>query len=155
MVLYLLPPKGVARRISVSVSSTVQLARVAYFPKLQKQFGQGAGENVDIYGNYLHVPYENQQYGPAFDGSIKEIGPHLQDGSVQTGPYSNAHYQDKIDFWNTGLTIQNSISVTGQDFYASVEDANIKGLTPDDETEEPAFALMEEKNRAISISIIV
>ncbi|HEU0064563.1 MAG TPA: TonB-dependent receptor plug domain-containing protein, partial [Flavisolibacter sp.] len=113
--------RGSADRISVSVSSTVQLARVAYFPKLQKQFGQGAGENVDIYGNYLHVPYENQQYGPAFDGSIKEIGPHLQDGSVQTGPYTNAHYKDKIDFWNTGLTIQNSISVTGQDFYASVE----------------------------------
>jgi Outer membrane receptor proteins, mostly Fe transport len=109
------------------------------FQNCKKQFGQGAGENVDQYGNYLHVPYENQQYGPAFDGSIKEIGIHLQDGSVQTGPYTNAHYQDKIDFWNTGLTVQNSISVAGQDFYASVEDASIKGLTPDDRNRRTSF----------------
>ncbi|MDB5230798.1 MAG: SusC/RagA family TonB-linked outer membrane protein [Chitinophagaceae bacterium] len=131
--------KGTGKRINVSVSSSVQLARVAFFPKLQKEFGGGAGETVDMYGNYGHVPYENQHYGPAFDGSIKEIGVHLEDGSVQTGPYTNEHYKDKIKFWNTGVTLQNSVSVAGQDFYASVEDANVKGLMPKDINRRTSF----------------
>jgi TonB-linked SusC/RagA family outer membrane protein len=117
---------------SVNVSSTFQLTRVAFFPKLQKEFGQGAGENVDQFGNYLHVPYENQQFGPKFDGSIKPIGVPLEDGTQQVGPYTNAHYNDKVKFWNTGLTMQNAASIAGEDFFVSIEDANIKGLIPGD-----------------------
>jgi len=117
---------------TVTLNSTVQATRVSFFPKLQKEFGQGAGETVDLYGNYGHVPYENQQFGPAFDGSIKDIGVPLPDGTQQKGPYTNGHYKDKVKFWNTGLTVQNSVSVAGEDFYLSAEDANIKGLIPDD-----------------------
>ena len=120
------------KRPTISLSSTVQATSVSFFPKLQKQFGAGAGETTDQYGNYDYIPYENQQYGPAFDGSIKPIGVPLQDGSIQTGPYTNAHYNDKIKFFNTGLTFQNSASISGEDFYVSVEDAKIKGLIPDD-----------------------
>jgi TonB-linked SusC/RagA family outer membrane protein len=127
------------KKFSVTVSSTVEAARVAYFPKLQKTFGAGAGEVLDPYGNYGYVPYENQQYGPAFDGSIKEIGVHLEDGSVQIGPYSNLHYKDKVKFWNTGLTLQNSVSLTGEDFFLSVQDAKIKGLMPNDENRRTSF----------------
>lgn len=131
--------KGSGNQLSVSLNSSVQLARVAFFPKMQKTFGGGGGEIVDQYGNWGFVPYENQQFGPAFDGSTKEIGVHIQDGSVQTGPYTNAHFNDKINFWNTGLTIQNSISITGQDFYVSAEDAKIKGLMPNDENRRTSF----------------
>lgn len=131
--------RGTGNRLSVTVSSAVEAARVAYFPKLQHQFGGGAGEVIDQYGNYGYVPYENQIYGPAFDGSIKEIGPHLEDGSVQTGPYAPIHKDDKRNFWNTGMTIQNSISISGQDFYASVEDAKIKGLMPNDQNRRTSF----------------
>jgi TonB-linked SusC/RagA family outer membrane protein len=120
------------RRPTVTLNSSVQATRVAFFPKFQKEFGAGAGETVDIYGNYGYVPYENQQYGPAFDGSIQDIGVPLESGLQQKGPYTNAHYKDKVKFWNTGLTVQNSISVAGEDFYVSVEDAKIKGLIPDD-----------------------
>jgi len=126
-------------KLVVTVSSAVEAARVAYFPKLQKRFGGGAGELTDIYGNYLHIPYENQQYGPEFDGSIKDIGVALEDGSIQSGPYTNAHYKDKVKFWNTGLTTQNSISIAGQDFYFSIDDAHIKGLMPHDENRRTSF----------------
>src|SRR5688572_846959 len=61
--------RGTNNRLTVQFNSTIQAARVAFFPKLQKRFGAGAGEEVDQYGNYLYVPYENQQYGPEFDGS--------------------------------------------------------------------------------------
>jgi TonB-linked SusC/RagA family outer membrane protein len=120
------------KRPTVTVSSTIQTTKVSYFPKLQKEFGQGAGETVDQYGNYGHVSYENQQFGPRFDGTIKPIGVPLEDGSQQEGPYNNAHYNDKIKFWNTGYTWQNSASIAGEDFYVSIEDAKIKGLIPDD-----------------------
>ena len=117
----------------VSLNSTVQATQVSFFPKLQKTFGTGAGEALDQYGNYGYVPYENQQYGPAFDGSIKPIGVPIEDGSIQMLPYTNDHYRDKIKFFNTGLTFQNSASIAGEDFYVSIEDAKIRGLIPDDE----------------------
>lgn len=118
---------------TVTLSSTLQATQVSFFPKLQKQFGQGAGETTDQFGNYTYVPYENQQYGPAFDGVVRPLGVPLEDGSIQMVPYSNEHYKDKVKFWNTGLTWQNSASVAGQDFYVSIDDAKIKGLVPDDE----------------------
>ena len=121
------------KRPTVTLSSTVEATKVSFFPKLQKEFGQGAGELTDAYGNYLHIPYENQQYGPRFDGSMQPLGVPLEDGSIQTVPYANTHYKDKIKFFNTGLTWQNSASVAGEDFYVSIQDAKIKGLIPDDE----------------------
>jgi hypothetical protein len=79
------------------------------------------------------VPYENQQYGPKFDGTIQPLGIELEDGSIQMVPYAADHYNDKIKFWNTGLTWQSTASIAGEDFYVSIEDAKIKGLIPDDE----------------------
>ncbi|MDP4214781.1 MAG: SusC/RagA family TonB-linked outer membrane protein [Bacteroidota bacterium] len=121
-----------SRKPTVNISSTVEASRVSFFPKLQRQFGDGAGEIIDPNGGYGYVPYENQQYGPMFDGTIKPIGPVLEDGSQQSGPYNDSHYKDKVKFWNTGLTTQNAVSIAGEDFFMSVEDANIKGLVPHD-----------------------
>ena len=120
------------RTPTVTLSSSVQLSKISFFPKMQKDFGDGGGELQDAFGNYLYVPYENQQFGPKFDGVIRPVGKPLQDGSVQMLPYNNSHSNDKIKFWNTGVTIQNSASIIGEDFYLSVEDAKIKGLVPDD-----------------------
>lgn len=125
--------KGASKKMSVSISTSVQAARVAYFPKLQDQFGAGAGEIVDQYGNYGYVPYENQQYGPRFDGTMQDIGIAIEDGSIQRGPYSNLYAKDKKKFWNTGITYQNSVSIAGEDFFVSIQDAKVKGLMPEDE----------------------
>ncbi len=121
------------KRPTISLNSTVQATEVSFFPKLQKKFGPGAGETTDLYGNFDYIPYENQQYGPAFDGSMQPLGKVLEDGTIQMAPYTNQHYRDKIKFFNTGLTFQNSASISGEDFYLSIEDAKIKGLIPDDE----------------------
>jgi TonB-linked SusC/RagA family outer membrane protein len=138
--------KGSGKKLNVSVSSTLQAASVAYFPKMQREFGAGAGEVVDAYGNYGYVPYENQQFGSHFDGSMQDIGVELEDGSIQRGPYNDGHYKDKVKFWNTGLTWQNSISVSGEDFYASIQDAKIKGLMPEDESRRTSFRFNAAKN---------
>ncbi len=120
------------KRPIVNVTSTFQTTKVSFFPKLQDRFGAGAGETYDQYGNYTYVPYENQQYGPAFDGSMQDIGKALEDGSIQRGPYDNSHFSDRKKFWNTGFTLQNAVSVAGEDFYLSIDHAKIKGLVPDD-----------------------
>lgn len=130
---------------TVTLSSTLQATQVSFFPKLQKDFGQGAGEILDDYGNYGYVQYENQQYGPKFDGEIRPLGVPLEDGSIQMVPYSNAHYKDKIRFWNTGLTWQNTASIAGEDFYVGIEDAKIKGLVPNDENRRTSFRFNASK----------
>ena len=127
------------KKPTITLNSTIQASNVSFFPKLQKSFGAGAGEVVDQYGNYGYVSYENQQYGPAFDGSIQLVGVPLEDGSQQLLPYTNQHYRDKVKFWNTGITFQNSVSIAGEDFYVSLEDAKIKGVIPDDENHRTSF----------------
>ena len=124
---------------TVTITSTWQATKVSFFPKIQKEFGAGAGETLDQYGNYQYVPYENQQYGPAFDGSVQPVGKPLEDGSIQMLPYTNEHYKDKIKFWNTGSTWQNAATIAGEDFYVSIEDAKIKGLIPEDENRRTSF----------------
>lgn len=127
------------KKPTVLVNTTVQATRISFFPKLQKRFGPGAGETVDAYGNYTYVPYENQQYGPEFDGSMQPLGVPLEDGSIQMVPYSAGRYKDKEKFWNTGLTIQNAVSISGEDYYLSIQDANIKGVVPDDRNRRTSF----------------
>ncbi|PZX48933.1 SusC/RagA family TonB-linked outer membrane protein [Algoriphagus chordae] len=118
---------GVAR---VTVGHTVNLEKVSFYPEIQDQFGSGYA------GGYPHVyvPYENQQYGPRFDGSMVEIGKPLEDGSIQTVPYSNTG--SKNGFWETGLTNQTDLSVSGGDEnstnFFSAQYLNNDGTTPGD-----------------------
>jgi TonB-linked SusC/RagA family outer membrane protein len=124
--------RGGSKKLRVDVTSTVQWSNVAFFPKYQKEFGGWGGEATDAYGNPTYIPIENQQYGPRFDGSIKQIGPVLQDGSFQSGPYTNAHYSDKVKFWSSGATLQNGVSFTGDDFYFSINNSKIRSVMPGD-----------------------
>ncbi len=130
---------------TISITSSFQATKVAYFPKLQHEFGAGAGEVVDAYGNYGYVPYENQIFGPRFDGSDQQIGVTLEDGSFQHGPYSNLHKNDKVNFWNTGSTFQNSVSLAGSDYFLSFQDAQVKGLMPDDRNRRTAIRFNGDK----------
>jgi TonB-linked SusC/RagA family outer membrane protein len=126
-------------KLTVSFTSSAQFTKVAFYPKLQHRFGQGAGEIINPDGSYAHIPYENQLYGPAYDGTTKDIGVKLEDGSIQSGPYSSLYGNDKKDFYNTGLTLQNTVSLTGKDFFVSVDDAVIHGVVPDDKNRRTSF----------------
>ena len=139
-VIYITTKKGTTNsKPLVSFNSSYTANKVAFFPKLQHEFGPGAGEILDQYGNYGYVGYENQNFGPRFDGSTQEIGVKLEDGSVQTGPYSNLHKDDKENFYNTGSTFQNALSILGKNYSVSLVDAQIKGMTPKDERRRTSF----------------
>lgn len=108
---------------TVTFSHSTQVSKIALFPKFQTSFGSGG------YGGY--IPYENWSWGPAFDGSEVDLGEELEDGSIQKVTYSPIK-NNRQNFFNTGLTTQNDLSYSAKNFYLSIQDANIKGVVPDD-----------------------
>ncbi len=122
--------KGKAGQTQIKLSNTTTFEKVSYLPQLQQGFGSGTTpDDVPTY-----TPYENQQYGPAFDGSPVIIGKPLQDGSIQTVPYSYAGSREK--FWQTGAANQTDFSLSSGDdkstYYLSAQYFDQKSTVPQD-----------------------
>lgn len=118
--------KGRPGLTDVKVGHTATFEQVSFQPKLQEVFGAGADSDLQLY-----TPYENQQYGPRFDGQMREIGQTLEDGSLQSvvyGPHSG-----RYDFWETGRQNQTDFSVTSGDdrgtSYVSLQHVDVSGTT--------------------------
>ncbi len=91
-------------RIEVQVNSSTDFQVVNFVPQRQNKYGQG--------WNGDHVTYENGGWGPEFDGTLQPVGLAQADGSYILAPYSAI--EDNIkDFFNTGTTFQNSVSISG------------------------------------------
>lgn len=132
---------------TIKVSNTTTFESVSYMPKLQTRFGSGSGEDTtNSLPNYTfwigpdrntdpYTSFENQSYGPQFNGQTVILGGVLSDGSYQMVPYSAVKNQKK-NFFNTGVTSQNDISYSvGDDknsFYLSLQDVNTTGTVPGD-----------------------
>ncbi|HNE48639.1 MAG TPA: TonB-dependent receptor plug domain-containing protein, partial [Saprospiraceae bacterium] len=121
--------KGSRSKPQISVGHTVQVERVSFIPELQTQFGSGSSVNALGYGVY--DPIENQCYGDAFDGSLRQIGRNGPGGSQYLVTYE-ARPKDKLNFWNTGLTNQTDLSFSTGDFYLSAQNVLIQGVMPKD-----------------------
>jgi TonB-linked SusC/RagA family outer membrane protein len=117
---------------SISASHTTSLEQVSFLPQLQKRFGSGTG-NDDVPS---YTPFENQQYGPAFDGVVRPIGKPLADGSIQSVPYSFNSDENKNAFWETGYSNQTDFSVSSGDdkssYYFSGQYFDQKSTVPGD-----------------------
>lgn len=122
--------RGKSGQTRVTLGHTVNAETVSFYPEIQNEFGSGT------VGGYPqeYVAYENQQYGPRFDGQPRPVGRPLEDGSIQTVPYSNTG--SKNDFWNTGITNQTDLSISGGDDnstnFLSAQFLDNKGTTPSD-----------------------
>ncbi|MGN7987409.1 SusC/RagA family TonB-linked outer membrane protein [Pedobacter sp. 22226] len=129
----------------VTVSNSTQFQDISFFPKFQEKFGLGGGGNNAVGGQY--TPIENWSWGPAYDGSTIDIGPDLTGVvdprfgplTTQTETYSNKN--SRKDFFNTGSVIQNDVSYGDKNFYLSLQDANIKGIVPDDKNRRTGIRL--------------
>ena len=134
----------------VTYGNSFQFQKVAFYPKLQNGFGQYGGEPnyIDpLTGFTEHVPYENQLYGPPFDGSIVQIGAPLDsaNGKVITSVYSALPTNPIEQFFNTGYTEQNDISYqqgksAENSFYMSAQNAYTTGIVPNDKNTKDAFS---------------
>jgi len=146
-VLIITTKKGEKGKLTVKVSNVTTFEQVSYLPNLQTRFGGGSGETMtNSDPNYTmwvgagrntdpYTSYENQTYGPEFNGQMVILGGKLVDGSYQMVPYSNVKNQ-KLNFFQTGVTLQNDISVSGGDdngnFYLSAQDVKTTGTILDD-----------------------
>jgi TonB-linked SusC/RagA family outer membrane protein len=146
-VLIVTTKKGDKGKLTVKLSNITTFEQVSYMPNLQTRFGGGSGEAVGVADpNYTfwlgpdrntdpYTSYENQSFGPEFNGQNVILGGKLVDGSYQMIPYSAIKNQKK-SFFNTGVTTQNDISVSSGDenshFYLSAQDVNTTGTIPDD-----------------------
>jgi TonB-linked SusC/RagA family outer membrane protein len=121
--------KGKRGESVIKVGNTTSFEQVSFYPQMQKLFGSGSSPEVQEY-----LPFENQQYGPAFDGSIVELGIPTNTGALQHVPYS--YNNAKYDFWDTGITNQTDFSVSSGDekstTYAAGQYVTVKGTTPMD-----------------------
>lgn len=112
---------------TVKVQQTTTFEQTSFYPKLQTEFGSG-------WETGAYTPYENQQYGPRFDGSMVQLGRPLLDGTVQMVPYSATN--DRKDFWQTGLANQTDFNLTSGDekgsLFFSGQYYTAKGTTPKD-----------------------
>jgi TonB-linked SusC/RagA family outer membrane protein len=122
--------KGTGKTPQITFSNTTQLEQVSYMPKLQT--GWGPGTNFYSKG---YISFENQSFGPAFDGSTQVLGKQLEDGTTVTAPYS-ALPDAKRDVWDTGVTQQNYLSFSAGDddsrFDMSLQNVSQTGIVPRD-----------------------
>ncbi len=146
-VLVVTTKKGGKDKLTVKVSNTTNFERISYLPNLQERFASGSGESLgNADNNYTmwigpdrntdpYTSYENQSYGPEYDGSMRILGGKLEDGSYQMVPFSPVKNQ-KRNFFQTGVSMQNDVSLSGgderSDFYVSVQDVKSTGTVPGD-----------------------
>lgn len=118
--------RGKAGKTEIKVSNTTTLETVNYLPKLQTKWGSGTTPDTPP----EYTPYENQQFGPRFDGTIRPIGKPLEAlDPTNTDPYARGHLTQyakyshtngKNDFWETGMMNQTDFSVTTGDDKSNV-----------------------------------
>ena len=116
---------------TVGLNTVTTFENVAYMPEFQSEFGIGWA------GAYDNI--ENTNWGPRFDGQLRQIGPTFPEGyplETQMVPY--APVQDNLkDFYNTGITLQNTVYLNGgnenSSFRLSLGDLRTEGIVPNDE----------------------
>ena len=122
--------KGVNQAPKVTFSNTSYNENISFLPKFNTGFGSGTEQYSRVY-----IPFENQSYGPAYDGKTVDIGRPLEDGTTQQTTYSDKGDERKKSF-NTGTTVQNDISLAGGDktssYFVSLQDVNSSGIVPGD-----------------------
>ncbi|MDR2409757.1 MAG: SusC/RagA family TonB-linked outer membrane protein [Bacteroidales bacterium] len=122
----LVTTKGGTAKESFSVDfvSNMTLSRAGKLPEMQNEFGQGWN------GEYTYI--ENGSWGPKFDGKQRTWG-NIVDGQQQYKPFS-ALETNVRDFFDTGYTLNNAISLNGgtanTTYYASYSNAYDDGIMP-------------------------
>ncbi|HEV8080943.1 MAG TPA: SusC/RagA family TonB-linked outer membrane protein [Chitinophagaceae bacterium] len=136
------------QKLKVSYSAGLNYDEISFLPDFQTQYGSGSayatgfgqpGYKTDYLARMKdnYRTFENQQYGDAFDGSLRPIGRQLEDGSIYTLPYSNIEGERRRAF-DRGYTLNNQIGFSGGDqggsYYMSVENNKTAGVVPHDES---------------------
>lgn len=124
-------------KISVGVTTSVTFEDIAFLPQLQDRYGKGYWGEVDA--------FDQGSWGPEYDGSVQPVGlPYPTFNDFREGVYE--FREDNIKpFFNTGSTLQNTITVSGGDtdgyFTISANKRQTEGVVPDDIYDKDFFNL--------------
>jgi TonB-linked SusC/RagA family outer membrane protein len=147
--------KGAKGKVKVTYSNATNIENISFLPDYQDRYGSGshyaagfgtAGWNPDYRARMADNwrSYENQQFGDEYDGSLRPVGRTLEDGSVYELPYA-AIPGVRRKIWNTGLTTNNQVSVSGgnelNQFYLSLENNLAEGIVPEDKSKRTGVRL--------------
>jgi len=128
--------------LGITFNSGITISQVATLPSFQNSFGQGSN------GKFSYVDGKG---GGVNDGVDESWGPKL-DGRLIPQFYSNgvavpfvAHPNNVKDFFNTGLTFDNSISIAKSDdksdFRLGVNNQKQTGTVPNSEVNKTNFTI--------------
>lgn len=130
----------IGESFTIGLSSTTTFEEVAYMPDFQSEYGigwQGAYDNI-----------ENTNWGPRFDGQIRQIGPTFSDGTFQAVAYAPIK-NNLRDFFRIGNTTQNTLSFSGGDasstYFMSIGDQRTNGIVTGDEYNRNTFRVNATK----------
>lgn len=116
--------RGKTGKLHVNYAGALTLSEVSKLPNMQSVFGQGWG-GVFVLG-------ENGSWGPKLDGKVRAWG-SIVDNSQLIKPFSFINNNIR-DFYNTGVDIDNSISMSGGNentsFYFSYGNVESDGVLP-------------------------
>src|SRR5690606_5387176 len=97
-------------------------------PAAQKEYGQGQ--------NGVYSPTAYESWGPAYDGTLEDVGLPLPDGTQPRAVYSALDRDNRLDMFQTGTTVQNDLSFSGGDdkstYFFSLQRIDINGIVTND-----------------------
>jgi len=133
--------KGTAgKRFTVGLNTAYTAETVAYMPKFQSKYGTGWEGAYDA--------IENTNWGPRFDGTLRQIGPTWPDGTYQEVPYAPVR-NNLLDFFQTGNNLNNTFYLSGSTenskFYLSAGDQRATGIVPGDKYNRNTFRVNASK----------
>ncbi|MFV0268176.1 MAG: SusC/RagA family TonB-linked outer membrane protein, partial [Draconibacterium sp.] len=127
----------------IGVNSAYTAEKVAYMPDFQSEYGTGWEGAYD--------PVENTNWGPRFDGTLRQIGPTFPaDYGLATQMVPYAPVKDNLlNFFTTGNTYNNTVYLSGSSnnstFYVSLGDQRSDGIIPDDTYRRNTFRVNASK----------
>ena len=140
--------------LGISFSSGITISQVATLPSFQNTFGQGSNGRfsyVDGKGGGINDGVD-ESWGPKMDGRLI---PQFNSNGVAV-PFV-AHPNNVKDFFNTGITYENSVSVAKSDeksdFRLGINNQKQTGIVPNSEVNKTNFTI--NSNYQISESIKV
>ncbi|MCL3779628.1 SusC/RagA family TonB-linked outer membrane protein [Prolixibacteraceae bacterium JC049] len=133
------------KKVDISISSSVRIDKISQTPGLQTKYAQGFG------GNYAQ--FSPFSWGPAisdleYDGADTKWDPRGNLVPKGQGNGTPAQAYDKFEFFRTGVTFNNSISMSGGSkngtFYLSAGDLESKGIVPENTFKKRSFMISGE-----------
>lgn len=152
--------QGSKGKMKVGFSNSTNFEEISFLPAFQNKYGSGsqyypynfgdANYNADpVYRAQQNWrPYENQQYGDAYDGKPRIAGRVLQDGSSLVIPYADVPNVRRKSF-DVGVSTNNQASFQGGDdnstYYMSIENQKINGIVPGDKSDRTGVRFRSSK----------